>query len=299
MKVTDFSRFRAAVTALNISIVASSIVRTLETEGMDIERDDIIPDVRGLYGLIEKNGLLFVTRIILHIFDYKVHFLKNSGNENAFHAFNNGEYDAPELRQALHKYHLVYCQTLDHMFKSKLKHRYKQSRRQDGKFRYMFIDDDTVKIDRKDQKLNVCKNCLSKIWDDGGLYINMDSFLPSSFFENVNVSQWLPDCGYEPAIFANFIGYPNDFKAISKRVREKRKYRCEQCGISLIDDTLQEFLHCHHKDRNPGNSKISNLLCLCIRCHAEQPMHGHMKNLPDYQKFLPIWEARSQVDADE
>jgi hypothetical protein len=25
---------------------------------------------------------------------------------------------------------------------------------------------------------------------------------------------------------------------------------------------------------------------LCIRHHAEQPMHGHMKRLPDYQEFL-------------
>ena len=297
MKLTDFSRFRAAVTALEIPMVVDEITRALRGGDMDIELEDIICGKNGLYGLIERGGNLFVARIILHITDYKIYFLDRPGNENALRAFHRGDYDAPELRKELHKYHFSHCRTLIRMFKSNHRHRYKQSHRQDGAFRYMFIRDNAVEVDLPEMKLYVCRNCLNWLNEKTEGSLDVETFLPAIFFDQVDSANWLPDCSYETDVSMTFTGYPIDWLEISKKVREKKNYRCEECRIDLQNKSLQKFSHCHHKDGRTENSRIKNLQCLCIKCHAEQPMHGHIKRLPDYQEFLPKWEAKMRLGA--
>lgn len=34
------------------------------------------------------------------------------------------------------------------------------------------------------------------------------------------------------------------------------------------------------------DDSAENLRVLCIRCHSEQPNHGHMRSLPQYKAFL-------------
>lgn len=287
MKLTSFFKFRAAVTALGIPIIIAEIEDSLSRGDMDIKYEDIIQGENGLYGLIEREGHFFVTQIILHISDYSLHFLNR--HKNAFVMFKDRKYNAPELIGALHKYHFHCCKTLDYMFEKKRNHRYKQSRRQDGKFHYQFIENNKVLVDQKEQKLNVCKNCLAWFNERLNMSEQVKTFRPSTFFENLDKTEWLPDCGYQSDTEATYAPYPDDFKKISKRIREKKGWRCENCGIDLSDKNLRHFLHAHHKNADKSNNHISNLSCLCIKCHAEQPMHERMQGKPDYKKFLPIW----------
>lgn len=291
MKITDFSRFREEVTMLGIPIIAAKIARNLRDGAMDIERADVVCGTNGLYGLIEREGDLFVTQIILHIADKQIKYVHRYGGEGALRALRNKEYDTPELLKTLHKYHFWNCKTLQGMFANKRRDRYKQSHRQDGKFRYRFVENDKI-IDRREQTLNVCQNCFNWLNQQKNFSLTQESFLPANFFENVDSSLWLPDCGYEMDDVARPDKYPDDFKKISKEVRERKGYRCEQCGIDLNTADLREYADCHHKNANKGDNRLANLSCICVKCHAEQYMHGHLKQSPRYQRFLPVWDKR-------
>ncbi len=274
---------------MGIPVIVAKIARDLRVGDMNIKPGDMIYSANGLYGLIERGEHLFITQIILHIAEYQVRFLDGPRKSAALCAFHNSDYDAPELRREIHKYHFSYCKPLKDMFERGRRHRYKQSHRQDGKFRYMFIDGGKVTVDRNEQMLYVCQYCLNWLQQKTGLPLEVKTFLPPTFFENIDNLEWLHDCGYETDEDAGYVGYSDDFKKISKRVRERRDYRCEICKINLSEDSLQKFLDCHHKNANTGDNRIANLLCLCVKCHAEQPMHAHIRQSLRYKEFLPIW----------
>ncbi len=289
MRLTDFSRFRLAVEMLGIPSIAGGISRELRHGDEDVVLEHVVRG-DGLYSVIKRGEHFFITRIILHIVNYQVYFLNQPGGENALLAFRKDDYDAPELREKIHKYHFSNCQTIKKMFKNNFGKKYKQSHRQDGKFRYIFIEDDKVIKERKDQKLNVCKFCFRWFCDKIQKQLQAKEFLPSDFFDNIDDSEWLPDCGYHPAETALPAIYTEDFAKIAKKIRGLRNYQCEQCKINLQRQDLHKFLHCHHIDMVVTDNRIANLKCLCIKCHAEQPMHGHIKQLSEYLEFLPIWE---------
>ncbi len=285
IKITDFSRFRMAVEqALGVSI--EKLEEKLEQGGMSIQQENMIRGDGGLYSIIEKEGKLFAAKIILHIADKGLKFLAR--NPEALNAFYSRDYDSPDLINALHKYHLYNCHTIQAMFGDNRRHRYKQSHRQDGKFHYCYIKNNTPYINKDDQRLNICLHCLREFNRDREP-VGMEEFRPEIFFKTISNSQWLPDCGYSPDTAPPPL-YPKDFRKIAKKVKERWEHKCQRCGIVLNGPGLGKFLHCHHKDADKTNNLTANLLCLCIKCHAEQPMHEHMKDLSAYKEFLPIWE---------
>jgi 5-methylcytosine-specific restriction endonuclease McrA len=66
--------------------------------------------------------------------------------------------------------------------------------------------------------------------------------------------------------------YPADWRAISRRIRERDGYRCRWCGIggTLFDlRTMRPIrLTAMHLDRDPGNNEEWNLVTACRPCHA-------------------------------
>jgi hypothetical protein len=81
--------------------------------------------------------------------------------------------------------------------------------------------------------------------------------------------------------------YSPQFYRIAKIIKQKRGYRCEQidCGIDLSEPRNQKFLHAHHIDADKSDSHSSNIKLLCIRCHALEFQHAHVKENPDYSRF--------------
>ena len=62
-------------------------------------------------------------------------------------------------------------------------------------------------------------------------------------------------------------------------------YRCSQCDIDLAAAQLRRFLHVHHRGVVKYAKPISELVVLCIGCHANQPGHDLMRALLDFSEF--------------
>jgi 5-methylcytosine-specific restriction endonuclease McrA len=66
--------------------------------------------------------------------------------------------------------------------------------------------------------------------------------------------------------------YPVDWRAISRRIRDRDGFRCRWCGIggTLFDpSTMRPIrLTAMHLDRDPGNNEDWNLVTACRPCHV-------------------------------
>ena len=68
----------------------------------------------------------------------------------------------------------------------------------------------------------------------------------------------------------------------------ERDFKCDNCQIKL-DGAHRKYLHVHHKNGLKNDNSKSNLEVLCIRCHANQPYHAHLKGGHDYKDFADIF----------
>ena len=77
------------------------------------------------------------------------------------------------------------------------------------------------------------------------------------------------------------------FYRIARAIKEQRGYRCEDqnCRIDLSSPENRRYLHAHHIDGDKSDSHPSNIKLLCIRCHARQFQHSHLRDSPDYRRF--------------
>jgi 5-methylcytosine-specific restriction endonuclease McrA len=60
--------------------------------------------------------------------------------------------------------------------------------------------------------------------------------------------------------------YPDNWKEISRRVKEAAEWKCVRCGHPH-DPASGHTLTTHHLDLDPGNNAWWNTLALCQRCH--------------------------------
>ena len=193
-------------------------------------------------------------------------------------------------QEKFHKFHLFYCSTI----KSYKLKRYRKTTRSDNRFRYHLIWNNQ-EIDAEGavagRELRLCKNCWSLLenlaleLDEIGTFnsFNLEEFIKSGVtVGGLSPSSYLPEVGDRLRL------YPDDWDEISRSVKERRNWECEECGISLKTSEFRRFLQAHHKDGDPSFNTLGNLQVLCIRCHAEQPMHGHIKHDPAYKRFCEI-----------
>lgn len=68
-------------------------------------------------------------------------------------------------------------------------------------------------------------------------------------------------------------GYVRLWKQISEAYREKKKNKCEECGIDLNNDRY--YLEVHHIDKNRLNNKEENLKSLCVLCHSKKHISNY------------------------
>lgn len=131
--------------------------------------------------------------------------------------------------------------------------------------------------------------------------------------------------------------YPNDWRAISKRIRERAGQRCEctgQCGdehdhwtCGAVNGSLivrdadrpasyVEYGKCDsesarkravrvvltvaHLNHDPSDNVRSNLLALCQRCHLRLDRHEHAKNARETRRARKATgDLFERVDATE
>lgn len=252
------------------SVVPSSNVLTVEEierlagEGIDIPLDDVRV-------LNDGTHIYKGRRVIVYIRDV-------------------AEYGG---RVSMPKYHLAMCDTLNKMIEEgRYKKRYVVATRDDGRFSIQRIRGEAAI--KTEESLDVCQQCLDELkYRSFSLRLDrieradaVSKFSLKEFFEEFGKScVWaVPkfDAVHAPANI-----YSPQFYKIAKAIKQKRGFRCEQidCRIDLSDPANQKFLHAHHIDADKSDSHSSNIKLLCIRCHALEFQHAHVKENPDYSLF--------------
>lgn len=191
------------------------------------------------------------------------------------------------------KYHLAMCDTLNKMIvEGRYKKRYVVATRDDGQFSIQRIRGDASV--KSEEPLAVCQHCLDELkYKSFSLRLGgferaeaVRAFSLRGFFEEFGRScVWaMPkyDATHAPANI-----YSPHFFRIAKALKQKRGYRCEQvdCKIDLSNREDQKFLHAHYIDADKSDNHPSNIKLLCIRCHALEFQHAHVRDNPDYSRF--------------
>jgi hypothetical protein len=182
-------------------------------------------------------------------------------------------------RDSLPKFHLTYCKTLQKMKQMKRWERYVVNHRDDGKFKLNITDQGITKTVR----LNVCQNCLGQI-DWKGFQNEPDKSVRVRLVDNFSLSEFFakyprdlmavrPTYTSDTAPINNYV---KNWPEISTRTKQARGYRCEGCNTPF-SGADSRFLDTHHRNGLKYDNADSNLAVLCIGCHAEEPMHAHMK----------------------
>lgn len=198
-------------------------------------------------------------------------------------------------RKSLPKYHLAYCRTLDEMRKYGKSSKFVVANRDDGKFVVNITGD---KLRSQIAKLDICQNCLAKIaWKGFRMDLGkaerlqfVQMFSLQAFFATYprDLIAVKPDHTSDTAPLND---YPANWNGISAAFKASNGYRCMQCQL-VLGGSDSRYLHVHHRNGQKNQCQPSNLEVLCIRCHAEQPQHEHMKESADYRNFVATFAPR-------
>lgn len=249
----------------NLKINVLTIDEILATTGQDVDISEVTFNGDGTFSFQGR-------RVILHIRDiqpYGTNF-------------------------TLPKYHLANCDTLQKMWQKNKGGKYVVATRTDGTFLMKFSFDGGATWESKDQRLDVCKNCLTALDWDG--YSNVPMAKRPSIFSAFQLSEFFQRYPNSPLTYTAdhtdltkpVNTYGKDFQELSKAYRESVKWRCEECSADLNSAALRRFLHVHHRDGQKNNNSPGNLIALCIECHSAQDDHGHMANSKDLFEYRKL-----------
>ena len=198
-------------------------------------------------------------------------------------------------RQLFPSFHVSDCRTLKRMRAGGRYERYVVSQRTDGRFKMNFFYGDG-KAESEVCELKVCRDCLGFLSYKG--YHPTDhkrhqiysSFTLNEFF-TVYPKSLISTLPLYNDDFAPVNHYGVDFHETSRRYRAENGWICEndKCRADLAQPSHRKYLHTHHLNGLKYDDRRENHKALCIRCHAEEPMHEHLKNSPEYRKFMKIY----------
>jgi len=240
----------------------------LVSKGIDVDFEEIN---------VLKDGTLAYkdSRVLVYIRDIP-EYVRQYGNEEI----------------SLPKFHLAWCSTLDSMKKKNKFGKYVVSTKNDGKFEICRIGN----IEKKHslENLTVCRNCLKSISFEGYDKVSqknrdniVNNFTIIKFFENYPRQLFL-----EKPKYNNYSSplntYSKNFNEIAKKLKEKYGWKCQSCGYILADNEMKQYLHAHHINGQKNDNSEKNLKIICLKCHAEEDGHSHMKN----EKY---WEYMKKI----
>ena len=257
MRITDFSELWRAVNKVKIDIIAKTEITLFENEGLDTDLSDVYTSPEGELFTVLKDGS--IRKTIVHICDisnYKTEWL-------------------------LPKFHIFECTTLTKMRGANKGHRYKKASRDDGQFWMIHTSGGRYEY------LNICKNnCLTQ---HNSLYDHQTvaSFNVKSYLDKP-IQHTQPYITNELDMATIPSSYADNWSSISKERKQYYKWICQECFYDLND--YKKYLHTHHINSDITNNKHENLKVLCIKCHAEEFQHEHIKEKPEYKQFLQIKE---------
>ncbi len=193
------------------------------------------------------------------------------------------------------RFHISNCKTLIEMKSSGRFERYVAADGEDGNFHIRY-DSGPLRLTR----LNVCQNCLSFLsWN--GFSSDMDQRSREVIVSNFSIKRFFemypktlhPQIPKYTTATAPVNEYPTNWDEISLELKRQLRFRCQGKNCSIeVGNEFKRFLHVHHKNGLKYDCSPENLLCLCIRCHSEQPNHSHIKSLPEYSDFISRFHSK-------
>ena len=225
----------------------------LPTEGLDVEAREISSHYDAT--LIYKNK-----RVLIHIRDSVKH---------------------------VPRFHIANCSTLLEMKSNGRFARYVASEREEGSF---FVRMNGGSLNK--MKLPVCQNCLEKLSWKGFSKDVMSSEAKQKAVDNFSIQEFFekyphslhPQVPTQQPETATDNEYPLNWDEISSSLRHQLGYVCQSCQL-IVGESHKRYLHVHHINGVRKDCRPENLKCLCVTCHAEQPLHAHMKNSSDWIEF--------------
>ena len=173
--------------------------------------------------------------------------------------------DYKMLQYGKPRFHICKCETIDDFIRS-------------GRFRQHYVRANTepVPVRNLDNRgiveevsgLPLCRYCMDMI-------SNVTALNTTQFVELLKAANG--DNHQEEKQETNLFGYTRDREYISRELREKQNYTCENCGLKIEDDYDKQFMHVHHINGDKTNNDESNLKCLCLYCHAHVDDHHYRK----------------------
>lgn len=198
------------------------------------------------------------------------------------------------IRDATHhvpRFHLANCITLVEMKSQGRFEKYVVSEREDGYFHVRMGGGSLLK-----KQLPVCQNCLDKLsWHGfsrdsmsrGTRHDIVNRFSIKEFFSKYPNSLH-PVVPTYTADTAPKNDYPENWTLIASELKRQLGYYCQACQL-VVGEANKRYLHVHHINGIKNDCRAENLKCLCISCHAEQPMHESMKSSSDYIDFKRMY----------
>ncbi len=233
-------------------------LKALEGSGLDIDPSSVKAEADGTLSFRNKRVLLYIRDI-------------------------GGVRD----RYSLPRFHVAYCTTLETMQRDRRFKRYVVATREDGVFHLNLIAEGTPLVER----LNVCQCCLARLgwdgfafsWPSGPRKEAVQGFKIPDFFERYpkDVITVTPD---QDADTAPLNDYPDHWGEISERIKRERGYTCEKCLRNM--SAHRQYFHAHHINGLKNDCSAANIKLLCVACHADEPMHVHMKSTQAYRTFV-------------
>jgi hypothetical protein len=291
MKLPDFrfhhglNAVREAMGAYEILDISTAVVqkrlhesdfrtRVRRREGVEIRNLadlDVLSD-----NTLVKDGV----RVLLHIRDVPSHSYRRY--------------------RSLPKFHVTNCETLQEMRRKNRSERYVIAADDSGQFLINIVGNGSID-ESSYRSLDVCQFCLGQLRFEGFSHELsrearadvVGSFTLKKFFNLWPRDLVGPD-GHQLSSTAPLNEYAGNFGLHAQAAKDRAGWRCEiaDCGVDLSAPSLRRYLHAHHRNHVKYDNRPENLQALCIACHAEQPLHAHIKSLPEHRTFVGLVRSR-------